>query len=131
MGELGLNFIIWDIIKKYFKMNPGVTMSQNKSVSVTVPKALAERLSLIRCFSRRCDTVSKATLDAMYALVSELEDALSIDKDTWKTAKRCPSCSTGMLIKRRRKNLPDSQPFYGCVNFPDCKHKEKFNHESK
>lgn len=104
-------------------------MSQNKSVSVTVPKSLAERLSLIRCFSRRKELVQKETLDSMFALVGQLEGALSIDKDTWKTAKRCPSCASGMLVKRQKKREPSGKPFYGCVNFPSCKHKEPFNYD--
>lgn len=104
-------------------------MNTNKSVSVTVPKTLAERLSLIRCFSRRRETVNKETLDAMYSLVTSLETSLGIDKDTWKTAKRCPSCSSGMLIKRQKKRDPKGKPFYGCVNFPSCKHREPFKNE--
>lgn len=35
----------------------------------------------------------------------------------------CPTCQSGQLVKRVVKNGKNvGKPFYGCTNFPDCKH---------
>tara|TARA_Y100000310_G_scaffold196471_1_gene196536 strand:+ start:2954 stop:3271 length:318 start_codon:yes stop_codon:yes gene_type:complete len=101
-------------------------MSNNgtKSVNITVDKSLSERLSLIRKFKGRCPEFAEELEKSLLSVVAEFEKKLKLESDTWLTARKCPECSSGMLIKRTsRKGSPPRQ-FMGCSNFPKCTHSE-------
>lgn len=93
-----------------------------KSVSITIPKELAERFLLIRKM-RDKQLVQSAVELNIEAIVSMYENHSNVNPNAWKTAKTCPSCSSGIVFERIKKG--DFKPsFMGCSNFPSCRHKE-------
>jgi hypothetical protein len=98
--------------------------SQKKGVQITLPKSLAERFSFLRKLKHRAPNLNSDVEKVIDSFVSELENKLRIDKDSWRGSKPCPKCSTGVLYIKRKKNDPKSRPFYGCSHFPECRHTE-------
>lgn len=107
-------------------------MSNNenvKGVQVTLGKSLAERLSFLRRLRKSTDLNIKLS-DAIEGVVSMMENRSKITPHTWRGAKTCPSCASGVLIEKRArdKNKP---PFLGCSRYPECKHAENIASLSK
>lgn len=91
-------------------------------ISMTLDKRTVERIRLAKkVIGRGGDTEINALINkALLPVLSGIEAPLKLKKDSWKTAKVCPNCNGGMLFHKERRK--DSKPFYGCSNYPKCKH---------
>lgn len=98
-------------------------MSSSKQISVTVSKEDAERLALLRKCKHRLPNINEELSNAILEVVEASEKRLKLKRDTWKTARACPSCVSGTLYEKTSKgNTPRS--FIGCSRYPDCKYTE-------
>ena len=101
--------------------------SINKSIQVTTPKDLAERISLLRKMGSKSPNLRDLLVKAIGDVCLSEERRLNIPKDAWMTSKPCPVCSSGVLYKKtakKKKFTATSREFYGCCNYPKCKHSE-------
>lgn len=106
-------------------------MSTVKQIQVTLPKDLAERLAFIRKFKHRLPDLPQILEQAIQSVVVSSETKLNIQPDTWKSAKSCPACAHGTLLKRVNSRKPDAPSFYGCSRFPECRHTEPMGETEK
>lgn len=65
------------------------------------------------------------TATSVYRTQNALENMRKRCRETilWYRAMKCGKCDHGMLLERTNKK--DGHKFYGCSNFPECKHTEK------
>ena len=97
-----------------------------KAVQVTLPKIVAERLSLLRKAGKAGAEFNKLRAAVIEGQVAACEQRFNIPKDAWKSAKTCPACSSGVLIEKR-PNDKTRPPFIGCSRYPDCRHTENYS----
>lgn len=98
--------------------------NRKKSTSLTVSKGLAERLSFIRKFKHRAEDLEQVIEQSLLEAVSKIESKLNLSENLWKTASKCPLCSSGVLFEKKNTRKPNSRTFIGCSRYPSCKHTE-------
>jgi len=107
-------------------------MSQSKkSVSVTVDVNLSKRLMLLRQLRHRTPNLGNELEAAIKELCEKYESRLYLSPTSWQDAKSCPSCTTGVLLIKQKRNTPSATPFYGCSHYPKCSHKESVPSKNK
>jgi hypothetical protein len=94
-----------------------------KGVQITLTKSLAERLSFLRRLRRHNNEINAKLSDAIEGVVAMMENRSNVKPDSWRGAKTCPSCATGVLLEKRARDR-GKPPFLGCSRYPDCKHTE-------
>jgi hypothetical protein len=99
-----------------------------KNTNITLPKTLAERLSLLRKFKHRAPEFNDELCNAIRDVVVGFESKLNLSADTWTSAKSCPECKTGLLIKKKKSGGKE-RFFYGCNRYPLCKHSHSIGTE--
>jgi hypothetical protein len=94
------------------------------SISLTLDKRTVERLRLLKKVKDKSgeSDINKAINNLLLPMLDSLEKPLGLSKESWKFVRVCPSCSGGVLIKKKRRN--DAVEFYGCSNYPKCRHSE-------
>jgi hypothetical protein len=92
---------------------------QKKSYSVQLPVALINRLSFLKKLRKGSIDIGKEITRRIYPFVIEEEKKARINRDTWKEAKKCPSCDSYLLLKTGKNGQ-----FYGCFKYPACNHNE-------
>jgi ssDNA-binding Zn-finger/Zn-ribbon topoisomerase 1 len=100
-----------------------------KGVQITLTKSLAERLSFLRRLRRHNNEINAKLSDAMEGVIAMMENRAHVKPDSWKGAKTCPSCATGVLLEKRARDK-EKPPFLGCSRYPDCKHTENLGMKS-
>lgn len=106
----------------------GVDMRKNEQkkifdkvkFSTEIPKVFKMRLSHIKRIAGADFNIGDEVSKIIYPLILKMEKKYNIDKDDWKNKKYCPECD-GLLVIRKSKD----REFYGCTNYPKCKHTEK------
>lgn len=93
------------------------------AISMTIDKRTAERLRLLRKIDQKAyqELIDRINL-LMLPAITDVEKKYKLSKASWRDAKVCPKCSSGMLVKRFRGS--DKKPFLSCFRFPECRHTE-------
>lgn len=94
-----------------------------KSISFTVEKDLAKRLSFLRNFSHRLTDFNQDIEKMLFDFCTSMENRVGITSSTWMGSRACPLCETGVLVSRTKKN-EQNPSFMGCSKFPQCRHTE-------
>lgn len=103
---------------------------QKKSVTITLNLTLAKRLSFIRRVPLKQTSVSDMIESSIDGICEALERKIGITPETWKVARDCPSCKSGLLIPKSKKG--ENKPaFMGCTHFPECRHTENLSNTVK
>lgn len=96
--------------------------SPTAKISMTLDKRTVERIRLVKKVTGKDLEVNERVNKAILSVLDSLEAPLKLNKESWKTAKICPNCAKGVLFHKSRRT--DQRPFFGCSNYPNCKHSE-------
>jgi len=99
---------------------------EKKSYSVLLPQDLVFRLQFIKKLKKGDLDISKEITKHFYDLINELEKKSNLNSNSWKEAKKCPKCDSYLVIKKGKRG-----DFYGCFNYPNCKHTDSLYKEKK
>lgn len=99
---------------------------QTKSTTITLGLTLAKRLSFLRKFPLKHTSVSTMIESSIQTICETLENKIGVNSDTWKVARDCPACKSGLLIPKKKKG-ESSPAFMGCTHFPECRHTESLH----
>lgn len=88
-----------------------------KSYTLLLPINLINRISFIKKLKKGSIDIGEVFAKSLYPTIIKIEESMHIDKDTWKSSKKCPQCSSMLIIRNSSKGK-----FYGCYNYPNCKY---------
>jgi hypothetical protein len=100
-----------------------------KGVQVRVNSSLARRLTLLRQLGKRTQYLASDLESALLDVCKRHEERLKLNDDSWREAKACSGCNTGVLLPRVSNK--GNQGFLGCSNFPKCRHSESLTRPPK
>jgi hypothetical protein len=106
-------------------------MGQKKSVQVTLPFDVAQRLVFLRNFKHKIPDMNQAIVDSLMVTIISLENQVRVNPHDWKNSKPCPKCASGLLFKKKSSQSNGSRPFYGCSRYPECRHTESVRDSKK
>lgn len=84
-----------------------------------LPLTLVNRLRFIKSLKKGKIILENEIAKSLYPMVEKIEKNMKITESTYKEAKKCPDCDSYLIIRESKKGN-----FYGCYNFPVCKHTE-------
>lgn len=102
-------------------------MKKNKKIySVNLPLNLVNRLQFLKRLKKGKIDMGNEASSLFYKLVNELEKKNGLNNESWKKHKKCPECESYLIIKKGKNGK-----FYGCFNYPKCRHTESIYIEKK
>lgn len=96
---------------------------KRENFTTSLPINLVKRISHLKKVLGNNFVIQNEVAKVLYSFVLKIENENGIDKDDYKndalTDMKCPECNGLMILRKGQKGK-----FYGCQNYPDCKHTE-------
>ncbi len=91
-----------------------------KGYTIQLPVEIVNRLHCVKKLKKGQIDIGAELAPIILKALKDIEYKNKIFETTWKDIKKCPKCDSYLVKKKGKSGF-----FYGCYDYPNCKHTEQ------